>query len=107
MSTGPQMHDEDNYVASFFSDPSYRQRACEHLADSMKEREQVQALDGVLDQSEEMATFLLSYGDFRHDRLCPVPCARAAAKALALFTSNHCDAGMPTVTHLSRRMLRR
>jgi hypothetical protein len=72
VSTGPQMHDEDNYVASFFSDPSYRQRACEHLADSMKEREQVQALDGVLDQSEEMATFLLSYGDFRHDRLCPV-----------------------------------
>ena len=70
MSTGPQMHDEDDYVANFFSDPSYRQRASEHLADSMKEREQVQALEGVLDQSEEMATFLLSYGGFPHKRVC-------------------------------------
>lgn len=75
MSAGPQMHDEDDYVASFFSDPSYRRRASEHLADSMKERELVQAVDGVLDQSEEMATFLLSYANFhRITALCARSC---------------------------------
>ena len=56
------MHDEDDYVVRFFSDPSYRKQASEHLANCMKEREQVQALEGVLDQSEEMATILLSCG---------------------------------------------
>lgn len=80
------MHDEDDYVARFFSDPSYRKQASLKLADCLTEPEQMQALLGVLDESEEMATILLSYDGGgllpTHSLLMHTPCSVATNRWL-------------------------